>query len=593
MDETDQEQFFEAQKHLHNQLTEKHDLLCKSYKKQKEQLDNIEATMLEYRYFMQAPSFKSHYEQQVEMFEYFTYMLKKQQRRQEYLSKLLKGKIKELEIRQRAIKLRQMASRQQKALTRMKEANEEQRHSQQANSSDSHYQTAKDFMGSSFATSSPMQGIVSGGGTSSCSSSFVLKEGANSSFCVSRRQSLNCFSSTSSPCVTAVPPVDTTVTPASRSSATLGVDILQSQLEQLQQIQKQHAQLQPQVQTQKNLNDGVGRSQQNKILQLNQLRQQLHNQLPESEKPCETQQEFVKSPCPISPFQFNGLIQPVMTPVEAQDTRIESRSSPEMELQSMISKQILVHLQILQKHVLNQLQSVIQDKRETKTDSKTDFSQVLPVLQQLQQLQQSIIEQQQQNQQQRHSTCTVSKPSSNNEPDMMNNRLNSVSSSPQAQVNLATNSLFLPEENNIEMLNSLTDSNNNSQENSSPNNAQKDVSVFGDLNATKLELNNIKNTFSYPEENNDSQKLANDCFPDLPSPELRSLMFSDFGNNDQNNNDSNNNSNGNEDDDLKKRKEVDQENLSSFQPLMENQQLLAQLQQVEILFCYCRLLESN
>ena len=65
---------------------------------------------------MEEPTFRVHYSEQLEMFDYFKYLLKKYTKQQDYLDKQVRGKVKDLELRARAVKLRNMVSHQQKVI---------------------------------------------------------------------------------------------------------------------------------------------------------------------------------------------------------------------------------------------------------------------------------------------------------------------------------------------------------------------------------------------------------------------------------------------------------------------------------------------
>jgi len=640
--EKDKQRFFEAQQHLHDQLKLKHEKLSQSHEKQTEQLENIGAVMAEYQFFMQAPSFKSHYQQQVEMYEYFKYMLKKQHRKQEYLFKLLKAKVKELQIKQRAMKLREMASRQQKTLAKMKENSDKQKKSlsnaQSLSTAQSFDTSDSSVPARSWTPSYQNPYKFSLANNSPVTPSLPLR--SNPMLASTSRPNQSSFTNSPPPSK----PIDSQAShfpsepsksnesQPSNPNSLIDFNLLQSQLQQLQQIQKEHALLQrppkqeetttqvTQISTMSN-QQNVAQTQNSKITQLDTLRQQLQQQgSSEAENQIKNQQmnnsssqqkqqreqqqrkqqqqqqqllyqqtkskqAYFSTPKPVFDFnlprtnmQMHQSQERLEQPQQQQGNTNNTTSTSESELQSMISKQILVHLQVLQKHVLNQLQSVIQNKKDT---TKTDFSQILPVLQQLQQLQQSIIEQQQ-NQQQGVTNTNAPSNYENNQSICTQSIPHSFNNNMSSNTNLT----------NMLMVQSLSQQAISSEHMSQMNenssqlaHEQEANSAFGDRNDSQRELQNIKKSFSYPEQrrkikNPGQNQSQNDCFANLPSPELRSMMY---GNNNSNNNLNNQDNNqGNDlEKDAKKLKEIEGDNLSAFQPLMENQQLLVQLQQYQ------------
>lgn len=61
---------------------EKHKALADSFLKQEQQLERIGKIMAEYKPRMEEPAFKMHYSEQLEMYDYFKYLLKKYMKQQ-------------------------------------------------------------------------------------------------------------------------------------------------------------------------------------------------------------------------------------------------------------------------------------------------------------------------------------------------------------------------------------------------------------------------------------------------------------------------------------------------------------------------------
>ena len=99
-------------------------------------------------------------------------------------------------------------------------------------------------------------------------------------------------------------------------------------------------------------------------------------------------------------------------------------------------------------------------------------------------------------------------------------------------------------------------------------------SVFGNLVATEKELNKLKQACLYEEP---PKKEEPDCFSNLSSPDLRSLMFGSRNENENENGDGDFEGDG---------KKMEEETIE-LQPLLENQQQLAQLQRVSFLTLTC------
>lgn len=95
---------------------QKHKALAESFVRQEQQLERIGKIMAEYKPRMEEPTFRVHYSEQLEMYDYFKYLLKKYTKQQDYLDKQVRGKVKDLELRARAVKLRNMVSHQQKVM---------------------------------------------------------------------------------------------------------------------------------------------------------------------------------------------------------------------------------------------------------------------------------------------------------------------------------------------------------------------------------------------------------------------------------------------------------------------------------------------
>ena len=255
-----------------------------------------------------------------------------------------------------------------------------------------------------------------------------------------------------------------------------------------------------------------------------------------------------------------------------EQQRSTTAAADTSDLQKAISKQILVHLQVLQKHVLTQLVNVMQDKSQ----NLTNFSQVLPVLQQLQQLQQSILVQQSESRDTDNNSggnSGLSIPTGTNSSDVAQSSSSSTLPASSTSVNNSGTAA----------LSSDDDSGKDQQQNVEQ---QNNTRIFN-MDSVSV-LNEIKRSLSYNENqaantsalglNNESANENNDCFPNVSSPDLRALLSgASLGGN----LDEMGGKQGDYDLMKKEKKTEEKEELSYTQPFFENQQQLLNLQQVE------------
>ena len=241
------------------------------------------------------------------------------------------------------------------------------------------------------------------------------------------------------------------------------------------------------------------------------------------------------------------------------------------DLQKTISKQILVHLQVLQKHVLTQLVNVMQDKSQ----NMTNFSQVLPVLQQLQQLQQSILVQQ---------SSTRENDSSSGVLAMPSGTVADLSAVAQSPSTLPASSTNVNNSGTTAAAMSVDDAGKDEKQNPEQ---QNNTCIFN-MDSISV-LNEIKRSLAYNENqsanalglefDDEASNENNDCFPNVSSPDLRALLSGASLGGDP---DDEIGRKQDEDDLMKKGKKTEEkEELSYTQPFFENQQQLLNLQQVK------------
>ncbi|XP_066919374.1 neuronal PAS domain-containing protein 2-like [Clytia hemisphaerica] len=541
-EEKEIEQTLEIQQLLHSQLTDKHKSLAESFVKQERQLERINKIMTEYKAKMEDPAFKAHFSEQLEMFDYFKYLLKKHKRQQDYLQKQVRGKVKDLELRARAVKLRNMVSHQQKVLKdiRIRRKNEDDptEYGNGGNKSGKNPEVVQPEVNvelddeqprsnaSAFAESCQRLSISTGLSVTTesplTSPSFAPVSNASSS--MSNMNTELRFSQELSPSTHYQRVASETQCSNQNENAQQLAYLLQrsqSKPETPNPLQRQQSQIDPNNQSE------TRQPQHTQFLESQQLLTQQLAQLQQQDQMNSAQQQQSVSQV-LNSASLEKSLQFFQQSFQDQQNTIQGDTS---DLQKFISKQILVHLQVLQKHVLTQLVNVMQDKSQ----NLTNFSQVLPVLQQLQQLQQSILDQQSEN---REKT-----PENMNAPEMGEQLLN-------AQQGAVGGETKTPEEAN-------------------------DPSRVFDGSCFK-ELNDIKRTLAY----NENSEQNNDCFPEVSSPDLQALLSgTDKCLND-----------GMEklsDDPKKDPKKVDEtEELSYAQPFLENQQQLLQLQQYQRMQIY-------
>ncbi|XP_057313921.1 circadian locomoter output cycles protein kaput-like isoform X2 [Hydractinia symbiolongicarpus] len=544
--------FIKVQQDLLSQLEEKHKTLNKAFEKQTDQLKRVASIMGEYAYFMEAPSFKSHYKQQLEMYDYFLYTLKKQQRQQQYLQKQLSGKVKELHIRQRAIKLREMASNQQRVLGKMKKVRDATR----CNS------TVKD----------PYHEVDTGHiSTHNPVSICTTAAAVSNSSTFSGHFDVNFHNHTKTGGHTRKEFNKSRVFPYRFDNLFLNMNANQDVDRQEQQspmsglvssIQTPYQQLPfqpPQSLT---------------VSNQQQTETEFYYQLPPTERfvgPEEQQQQHQMA----RHFQTQDNKQ-LMQQIDVQNEFLSQNSNSlattcnSPDLQSMLSNEILVKLQELQKHILNQLQSAIQSKKDS-----TDFSQILPVLQHLQELQQSMIEQETEQKQPKEIELQHQQPQDRHqeEHDLTRHASDHSISSGGCNIDVRTSDL-------VASMQSLKNCSRNVAEQNFPSDVPLQGSsavgdsAFGDLDVRQDELKNIKMTFGYEHDTKYDAPPA-DCFPNVSSPDLHFLMFKDEEI-DKQSPDENKDSN---DLDKEKSLENNEEEETSCHPLLEDQQQLAQLQE--------------
>ena len=351
--------------------------------------------MSEYKPKMEDPAFKAHFSEQLEMFDYFKYLLKKHKRQQDYLQKQVRGKIKDLELRARAVKLRNMVSHQQKVLKdiRIRRKNEDdpteygtdgnksgknpeamQPNNEESNSSGLNeagqrltISTALDVTTCESPLTSPSFAPVSNAVASNVNTDLNFSQELSPSTPYQRAaQETQCSNQNEN--------AQQLAYLLQRSQSRVGTpNNLQRQQFQIDQTNQPEAQ-QPQH---------------TQLLESQQLLTQQLAQLQQQDRLNSTQQQQSVSQV-LNSASLEKSLQFFQQSFQDQQNTLQGDTS---DLQKFISKQILVHLQVLQKHVLTQLVNVMQDKSQ----NFTNFSQVLPVLQQLQQLQQSILDQQSEN----------------------------------------------------------------------------------------------------------------------------------------------------------------------------------------------------
>lgn len=545
--------FIEVQQDLLSQLEEKHKTLNKAFEKQTDQLKRVASIMGEYAYFMEAPSFKSHYKQQLDMYDYFLYMLKKQQRQQQYLQKQLSGKVKELQIRQRAIKLREMASNQQKVLSKMKKVRDATR----CNSTvkDPYHQLNTGHI----RTHNPV---------SSCTTTAAVSN--SSTF--SGHLDVDFHRHTKTGGHTSKEFNESRVSPYGFGNQFLNMNANQDVDRQEQQSPMSMIGLVSSLQTPYQPPQSLTVSNQQ------QTETEFYYQLPPTQTcvgPEEKQQQHQMSRH-LQTQDNEQLMQQIDVQSESlsQNSNTLATTCNSPDLQSMLSNEILVKLQELQKHILNQLQSAVQSKKDS-----TDFSQILPVLQHLQELQQSMIEQETEQKQPKEIELQHQQPQARHQEQHDLTRYASDQSISLGGCNIDVKTSDL-----AALMQSLKNCSRNVAEQNFPTDvpiqgsSAVEDSAFGDLDVRQNELKNIKMTFGYEHDTKYDAPSA-DCFPNVSSPDLHSLMFKDEENDKPSPDENKDSKDGADDLDKEKSLENKEEEETRCHPLLEDQQQLAQLQE--------------
>jgi len=534
--------------------------------------------MSEYKLRMEEPAFKEHFSEQLEMFDYFKYLLKKQKREQDYLQKQVHGKVKDLELRTRAVKLRNMVTRQQKVLKdiRVRRKHEESNNEYEA----SNHNPTND------GRQSPVHKKFHKKGTTS------EKQNTNTRFIGLHAPTTDVSMNPSNYVSQELPP-----TTSSNQRQQPHCNSQQNQAESFQQLvyllqrsqqqQQQEKSQKPHQQQQQNQQPQHSRQQQKHSKTTSTMQQQQKQQQSSSSSLSTTQQQEQQLTQVLNSASLEKSLQFFQQSLQGQQIAALSDTS---DLQRLISKQILVHLQVLQKHVLTQLVNVMQDK----TQNITDFGKVLPVLQQLQQLQQSILDQQSDGQQLGGSSDdgngSQTAHAVSTQQDVLGMCLSRLASTSQQQLQQQQQTQQtqqqLQHQQHQQLQQQLQQAFVMATGNRVASTTMEDQSESDRMfdQSCLKELDVIKRAFSYSNTFNDvddgkdgKDESNNDCFPNVSSPDLQALLS-------ETNINSNQSGDGDktEDDDSKKdnKKLTEEETLNYSQPFLQNQQQLLQLQHV-------------